>query len=423
MERGTGVVIPVEDGAYKVSGTYPNVDSKTKEPTGTTSPLTTNEQGQYTDYVYKHQWSYIGQSKAHDGTKTYDGYYESYATGYLCDEHNYYITPAYADEGWYVEKTAFEDNRQAEGEQRDTTDYSANYHIHRDNELAESQDQVMKGNVELSKHVSSTGSSDGIDLEGAGFTFYLISDLSKADQFATTRSGKYLIKSILDAYINPEYDESSLKYDFTGESQAIAKTYEVNADQIAAYNATLTAAGDFKNGSGDGWVATGRPNEYQLAEIFSNDTGTIRVQGLPYGQYLVVETTTPKDVFQAEPFIVTIDPTDESNPQSAMANPKDAVQAPSDSYQKYTVLDEEIEVYLRITKIDDETGKPVVLPNTAFQIYWMDEAGNHIIDENGNAKLVTMTDTSDPLLPKVIDTFYTNENGVLVLPEKLPLGH
>ena len=423
VERGTGVVIPVEDGAYKLSGTYPDVDGKTKEPTGTTSQLATNSAGQYTDYVYKHQWSYIGQSKALDGTKTYDGYYESYATGYLCDEHNYYITPSYADEGWYIEKTAFEDNRQAEGEQLDTTIYSANYHLHRDNVLAESQDQVMKGNVELSKHVSSTGSSDGIDLEGAGFTFYLISDLSKEDQFAQSRSGKYLIKSILDAYINPEYDESHPKYDFSGEAQAIAKTYEVNADQIAAYNATLTAAGDFKNGSGDGWVATGRPNEYQLAEIFSNDTGTIRVQGLPYGQYLVVETTTPKDVFQAEPFIVTIDPTDESNPQSAMANPKDAVQTPSGSYQKYTVLDEEIEVYLRVTKIDEETGKAVLLKDTAFQIYWMDEQGNHIYDENGNAKLVTMTDTTNPLLPKDVDTFYTDDTGMLVLPEKLPLGH
>ena len=423
VERGTGVVIPVEDGAYKLSGTYPDVDSKTKEPTGTTSQLATNGAGQYTDYVYKHQWSYIGQSKALDGTKTYDGYYESYATGYLCDEHNYYITPAYTDEGWYIEKTAFEDNRQAEGEQLDTTTYSANYHLHRDNELAESQDQVMKGNVELSKHVSSTGSSDGIDLEGAGFTFYLISDLSKEDQFAQSRSGKYLIKSIRDAYINPEYDESHPKYDFSGEAQAIAKTYEVNADQIAAYNATLTAAGDFKNGSGDGWVATGRPNEYQLAEIFSNDTGTIRVQGLPYGQYLVVETTTPKDVFQAEPFIVTIDPTDESNPQSAMANPKDAVQTPSGSYQKYTVLDEEIEVYLRVTKIDEETGKAVLLKGTAFQIYWMDEQGNHIYDEKGNAKLVTMTDTTNPLLPKDVDTFYTDDTGMLVLPEKLPLGH
>lgn len=423
VERGTGVVIPVEDGAYKLSGTYPDVDGKTKEPTGTTSQLATNNAGQYTDYVYKHQWSYIGQSKALDGTNTYDGYYESYATGYLCDEHNYYITPAYADEGWYIEKTAFEDNRQAGGEQRDTTTYSANYHLHRDNVLAESQDQVMKGNVELSKHVSSTGSSDGIDLEGAGFTFYLISDLSKEDQFAQSRSGKYLIKSILDAYINPEYDESHPKYDFSGEAQAIAKTYEVNADQIAAYNATLTAAGDFKNGSGDGWVATGRPNEYQLSEIFSNDTGTIRVQGLPYGQYLVVETTTPKDVFQAEPFIVTIDPTDESNPQSAMANPKDAVQTPSGSYQKYTVLDEEIEVYLRVTKIDEETGKAVLLKDTAFQIYWMDEQGNHIYDENGNAKLVTMTDTTNPLLPKDVDTFYIDETGMLVLPEKLPLGH
>ena len=423
VERGTGVVIPVEDGAYKLSGTYPDVDGKTKEPTGTTSQLATNSAGQYTDYVYKHQWSYIGQSKALDGTKTYDGYYESYATGYLCDEHNYSITPAYADEGWYIEKTAFEDNRQAEGEQLDTTTYSANYHLHRDNELAESQDQVMKGNVELSKHVSSTGGSDGIDLEGAGFTFYLISDLSKEDQFAQSRSGKYLIKSILDAYINPEYDESHPKYDFSGEAQAIAKTYEINADQIAAYNATLTAAGDFKNGSGDGWIATGRPNEYQLAEIFSNDTGTIRVQGLPYGQYLVVETTTPKDVFQAEPFIVTIDPTDESNPQSAMANPKDAVQTPSGSYQKFTVLDEEIEVYLRVTKIDEETGKAVLLKDTAFQIYWMDEQGNHIYDENGNAKLVTMTDTTNPLLPKDVDTFYTDDTGMLVLPEKLPLGH
>ena len=423
VERGTGVVIPVEDGAYKLSGTYPDVDGKTKEPTGTTSRLATNSAGQYTDYVYKHQWSYIGQSKALDGTKTYDGYYESYATGYLCDEHNYYITPVYADEGWYIEKTAFEDNQQAEGERLDTTTYSASYHLHRDNVLAESQDQVMKGNVELSKHVSSTGSSDGIDLEGAGFTFYLISDLSKEDQFAQSRSGKYLIKSILDAYINPEYDESHPKYDFSGEAQAIAKTYEVNADQIAAYNATLTAAGDFKNGSGDGWVATGRPNEYQLAEIFSNDTGTIRVQGLPYGQYLVVESSTPRDVFQAEPFIVNIDPTDQSNPQSSMANPKDAVQTPSGSYQKFTVLDEEIEVYLRVTKIDEETGKAVLLKNTAFQIYWMNSQGQHIYDENGNAKLVTMTDTTNPLLPKDVDTFYTDGTGMLVLPEKLPLGH
>ena len=106
-----------------------------------------------------------------------------------------------------------------------------------------------------------------------------------------------------------------------------------------------------------------------------------------------------------------------------MADPKGAAQIPSDSYQKYTVLNEELEVYLRITKIDEETGKPVLLPDTAFQIYWMDEQGRHILDEAGNAKLVTMTDTENGQLTKDIDTFYTNENGVLTLPEKLPLGH
>lgn len=205
-------------------------------------------------------------------------------------------------------------------------------------------------------------------------------------------------------------------------TQAIAKTYEVNADEIAAYNKTLTAAGENKNGRGNGWQPTGSANEYQLAEIFSNDTGNIRVQGLPYGTYLVVETTVPHDLFQAEPFIVTVDPEQDNNPWGAMATPKDSVMTGSDSYQKFTVLDEEIEVYLRITKVDEETGKPVLLPDTAFQIYWLDEQGHYRYDSNGNPKLVTMTDTVNGHLTKDVDTFYTNSEGILTLPEKLPLG-
>lgn len=422
VERSTGTVIPVADDAFVVSGTYPVVDVKTKQPTGATAPLPTNN-GQYTDWVYRNQFSGIAQSKALDGTKTYDGYYSSYATGYLCDEHNHYIAPAYSNEGSYVEKTAFEDNRQSEGEQRDNTAYSANYNIHKSNELAESDDQIIKGNIELSKVVSSTGSSDGIELEHAGFTFYLISDLSKISEFNTMRTGTYMLNSILKAYINPTYDQSHPKYDFSGETQAIAKTYEVNTGEIAAYNTTLTEAGDYKNGVGAGWVATGRPNEYQLAEIFSNDTGNIRVQGLPYGQYLVVETSTPKDVLQAEPFIVTIDATSDTCPQSAMATPKDATVPGSGSYQKYTVLDEEMEVYLRIIKMDEETGKPVLKADTAFQIYWLDEMGNYILDAKGNPRLVTMAATLDGTVAKKVDTFYSNEEGNIALPEKLPLGH
>ena len=421
VERSTGVVIPLRDGALAVSGTYPTVDSRTKAATGQTAALAKNGSGQYTDWVYKNQFSTVSKGKALDGSWTYDAYYLSFADGYLVDEHNYYITPAYSDEGWYVEKTTFADNRQAAGEQIDKTSYSANYHIHADNALAESQDQVAKGNVEISKIVSSSGQSNGLELEGAGFTFFLVSDLSKLKQFEQTRSGSYTLQSILDAYIDKTYDNEHPKWDFSAETQAIAKTYEVNATEIVGYNKTLTAAGDNKNGKGDGWQPTGSANEYQLAEIFSNDTGNIRVQGLPYGTYLVVETTVPHDLFQAEPFIVTVDPEQDNNPWGAMATPKDSVMTGSDSYQKFTVLDEQIEVYLRITKIDEETGKPVLLPGTAFQIYYLDDDGNYRM-ENGAPKLVRMTDTVNGNLPKNVTTFYTNAEGVLTLPEKLPLG-
>ena len=417
VERSTGTVIPLREGALVVSGTYPTVDSRTKAATGQVTALASSG-GQYTDWVYKNQFSTISKSKALDGSWTYDAYSLSFANGYLCDEHNYYITPAYSDEGWYVEKTTFSDNRQAAGEQIDKTSYRANYHLHADNTLAESQDQVAKGNVEISKIISSSGQSNGLELENAGFTFYLVSDLSKAAQFDQTRTGAYTLQSILDAYINKSYDNAHLKWDFSGETQAIAKTYEANTAEIAAYNKTLTAAGDNKNGKGDGWQPTGTANEYRLAEIFSNDTGNIRVQGLPYGTYLVVETTVPKDLYQAEPYLVVID---SNSPMSAMTTPKGSQIVGSDSYQKFTVLDEQIEVYLRITKLDEETGKPVLLPGTAFQIYYLDDDGNYRI-ENGAPKLVRMTDTVNGHLTKDVTTFYTNGEGILTLPEKLPLG-
>ena len=408
VERSTGTIIPLREGALVVSGTYPTVDSRTKAATGQVAALASSG-GQYTDWVYKNQFSTITKGKALDGTVTYDAYSLSFANGYLCDEHNYYITPAYADEGWYVEKTTFAG---------DSTVYKANYHIHRDNAQTESQDQIDKGNVEISKIISSSGESNGQELEDAGFTFYLVSDLSKASQFTQSQTGAYSLQSILDCYLDKNYNNDHPKWDFSGEGQAVARTYEVNAAEIAAYNKTLIAAGDNKNGKGDGWQPTGTANEYRLAEIFSNDTGNIRVQGLPYGTYLVVETTVPKDLYQAEPYLVVID---RNSPMSAMATPKGSVLTASDSYQKFTVLDEEIEVYLRITKIDEETGKPVLLPGTAFQIYYLDDDGNYRM-ENGAPKLVRMTDTVNGHLTKNVTTFYTNAEGTLTLPEKLPLG-
>lgn len=288
VERSTGVVIPLRDGALVVSGIYPTVDSRTKAATGQTAALAKNGSGQYTDWVYKNQFSTVSKGKALDGSWTYDAYYLSFADGYLCDEHNYYITPAYSDEGWYVEKTTFADNRQAAGEQIDKTSYSANYHIHADNALAESQDQVAKGNVEISKIVSSSGQSNGLELEGAGFTFFLVSDLSKAEQFEQTRSGSYTLQSILDdvtfAWDNELNDvvmaTSIAKVDGAASSQSfeVVRSKDANADfteqqTLKFYNDREKAkVGVYKVDSETGnYLAGAVFNLYAADDIYSVD--------------------------------------------------------------------------------------------------------------------------------------------------------
>ena len=382
VERATGIVIPVNsNGQYYLSGQYPLLNKKL-EPTGRYASLASNGT-EYTDYVYCNQYSAVAESRALDGSKTYDGYYLSFAKGYLCDEVNHYQSLTYADESTYVVRT--ED---------------------------QTQDEVLKSGFSLQKLVSTTGQpSPAIKLSGAGFKVYRVSLLSKADQFTKNADGSYDAASILDAYRKSSYDQDTLKFDFSSEEQAIATMYESDTAAVTRYNATLTADGDFANGQGLGWVPTNNAQEYRLSEIFTNEEGILRVQGLPYGQYIVVETTVPKDVFQAEPFLVTVNA---SSPQSSFTVPAGSITTPSGSNMTYNILDEELEGYLQLVKIDIETGKPVKIADTAFNIYY--------IAEDGRETLVEMNDPKSGNAWAKTSTFYTDSNGEMKTPEKLPLG-
>ena len=383
VERATGIVLPLDgNGQYYVSGQYPVLD-RALQPTGEYKPLAANSRGEYTDYVYKNQYSAVAEGRALSGVKTYDGYYLSFAEGYLCDEINHYKTLTYGCESQYVIR----------GENH-------------------SNDAVLKSGFELRKVVSTTGpGTPAPKLEGAGFTVYRVWDLSKVDEFQKNADGTYNVQSILDAYRKDSYDNDTPKYDFTGEGAAVARMFESDASLVAEYNASLTAAYDYANGQGDGWVPTGVENEYILSEIFTNEEGILRVTGLPYGQYLVVETTLPKDLFQADPFVVTVN---SAAPQSVMCQPDGSVTTPSNSYLTYNVLNEELEGYLQLIKIDAETGKPVKIADTAFQIYK--------IEADGTETLLEMPDPDSGDATAKTSTFYTDENGLLKTPEKLPLG-
>ena len=382
VERATGLVLPI-DGNSKlyVTGKYPLLNKKL-ERTGKYSSLATKG-GEYTDYIYKNQYSAVAESRKLNGSKAWDGYYLSHAKGYLCDEVNHYKTLSYADE--------------------------STYHIHTEQE---SQDEVIKSGFSLNKLVSTTGQpSPALKLEGAGFTVYRISKLSKAAQFKQNPDGSYNAQSILDAYRKDNYDNLTLKYDFTAEGQAIANMFEDDTDTVNAYNATLTADGDYANGRGNGWMPTDQPAEYRLGEMFTNDEGVFRVEGLPYGQYLVVETTIPKDVFQCDPFIVTVDA---NSPQSRFTVPAGCVTTATNNYMTYNVLDEELEGYLQLIKTDTETGKAVKIANTSFALYKL--------DDKGNKTRISMIDPASGSATKKTDVFYTDANGLMKTPEKLPLG-
>ena len=382
VERATGLVLPIDgNGKLYVTGKYPQLNKKL-ERTGKYSSLATKG-GEYTDYIYKNQYSAVDESRKLNGSKAWDGYYLSYAKGYLCDEVNHYKTLTYADE--------------------------SAYHIHAEQE---SQDEVLKSGFSLNKLVSTTGQpSPALKLEGAGFTVYRISKLSKAAQFKQNPDGSYNAQSILDAYRKDNYDNLTLKYDFTAEGQAIANMFEDDTDTVNAYNATLTADGDYANGRGNGWMPTDQLAEYRLGEMFTNDEGVFRVEGLPYGQYLVVETTIPEDVFQCDPFIVTVDA---NSPQSRFTVPVGSVTTATNNYMTYNVLDEELEGYLQLIKTDTETGRAVKIANTSFALYKL--------DDNGNKTRISMIDPASGSATKKTDVFYTDADGLMKIPEKLPLG-
>ena len=382
VERATGLVLPIDgNGKLYVTGKYPLLNKKL-ERTGKYSSLATKG-GEYTDYIYKNQYSAVAENRKLNGSKAWDGYYLSYAKGYLCDEVNHYKTLTYADE--------------------------SAYHIHAEQE---SQDEVLKSGFSLQKLVSTTGQpSPALKLKGAGFTVYRISKLSKAAQFKQNPDGSYDAASILSAYRKDNYDNATLKYDFTAEGQAIANMYESSTETVNAYNATLTADGDYANGRGNGWMPTDQPAEYRLGEMFTNDEGVFRVEGLPYGQYLVVETTIPKDVFQCDPFIVTVDA---NSPQSRFTVPAGCVTTATNNYMTYNVLDEELEGYLQLIKTDTETGGAVKIANAAFALYRL--------DEKDRKTRISMIDPASGSATKKTDVFYTDADGLMKTPEKLPLG-
>ena len=231
--------------------------------------------------------------------------------------------------------------------------------------------------------------------------------------------GKYFIKELIpsEGYLldDKEYDldcayegdlVKTVKKTATSKEQVIKQPFQVikaanngktDADLLkgAGFSAYLISSLETKK---DGSYDFSKAKPIVLTadggtEMFTDEKGYAVSIPIPYGKYIVRETTTPHNYTPVDDFKVTISENHPKEPQ-----------------QWRVLLDDEFEAKLKIIKKDDETKKPVLLPKTEFKVYDLD-----------HQKYVEQVTT----YPSVVThkSYFTDENGYLILPNNLKIGN
>lgn len=131
-----------------------------------------------------------------------------------------------------------------------------------------------------------------------------------------------------------------------------------------------------------------KATESERDTLVCDEYGFAETKDLPYGTYTVHQTKG----WNGTEFISDFDVFISENNKT----------------YKYLINNASLESYVKIVKVDSETGKQIPYAGAGFQIY------------NPDGKLVTMKYTYPTVTE--IDTFYTNSDGYLITPETLPYG-
>lgn len=298
--------------------------------------------------------------------------------------------------------------------------------------------------IDLVKEDSKTGNSAQGDavFEGAIYGLYAREDINhpdgrsgvlykKDEQVATLTTdkegkasvsnlylGKYYLKEITPpvGYLLDE-EEHDVNCDYEGDQVETVKRNTVSKEDVikqpfqlikaadndktdadllkgAGFSAYLISSLTVKDdGSYDFTNATPTVlTEDGKTEMFTDERGYACSIPIPYGRYIVRETTTPHNFMPVDDFIVTVTE-NSSTPQVWRV-----------------LLDDEFKAKLKIVKQDDETKQPVLLANTEFKVYDLD------------AKKYVEQVTTYPNTV-VHKSYFTDENGYLILPESLKCGN
>ena len=268
---------------------------------------------------------------------------------------------------------------------------------------------LKKFTVEVTKQDSETTSAQG-NATLAGAVYGLYKDGELADTYTTDENGYFKTKEyvcgnytiqeispsagyLLDTTVHSVGTEPE-KYtiesnlismtvteDVVKGNIAIIKHSDDGSTQIetpevgAEFEVYLKSSGSYANA-----VETERDH------LTCDENGFAQTKDMPYGIYTVHQTVG----WDGTEFIADFDVNISENGQT----------------YRYLINNAKFESYIKIVKVDSETGKTIPYEGAGFEIY----------DSNGQKISMTFAYPT----PTTIDTFYTNSEGYLITPEVLP---
>lgn len=270
---------------------------------------------------------------------------------------------------------------------------------------------LKKFTVEVTKQDSETASEQGNGtLAGAVYGLYLDGEL--VDQYVTDENGYFKTKEYVcgnytvqeispsEGYLLDEtvYSVGAESENYCIEHNPLSKTVtedvikgniamikhsddgstQIETPEVGAeFEVYLKSSGSYANA-----VETERDH------LTCDENGFAQTKDMPYGIYTVHQTVG----WEGTEFIADFDVN---------------ISADGQTY-RYIINNEKFESYIKIVKVDTETGKTIPYEGAGFEIY----------DSNGQKISMTFAYPT----PTTIDTFYTNNEGYLITPEVLPYG-
>lgn len=271
---------------------------------------------------------------------------------------------------------------------------------------------LKKWNLTVTKTDAETKTSQG-DATLAGAVYGIYDNGKLVDKYTTDKNGsfttsyyvcgdKWTLKEIepSEGYLLDETEyhigAEAKKYTIENNSISIGVTEDILKGKIAIIKHTDDGSTKIETPEkgAEFQVYLKSSGSYAKAKESERDTltcdeyGFAETKDLPYGTYTVHQTKG----WNGTEFIADFDVFISENNKT----------------YKYLINNASLESYVKIVKVDSETGKQIPYAGAGFQIY----------DPNGNKVMMKYT------YPTVteIDTFYTNSDGYLITPETLPYG-